>query len=234
MEADGSWHIWIAPAEGGTSRRLTSGEVPEIYPRFSPDGGSVIYFTWGPKPYRVWRVPRDGGPPTPLTPERDGNDGYADISPDGEWLAFARAEGGVVRVYVMPVAGGEARRLTEGPGTVPRWSPDGQWIAYSPERMFTSGVWVMRADGSGARRLSETGSWPVWWPDGKQIGYQAVGPDGAQQIRVVPFVGGASRLLPGLRFEGTNHPFDVSRDGVWLVTTNEINVLHEIWMLKRQ
>jgi len=41
-EVDGSWHIWIAPVDGGTVRRLTSGAIPEVYPRFSPDGATIV------------------------------------------------------------------------------------------------------------------------------------------------------------------------------------------------
>jgi hypothetical protein len=35
-----------------------------------------------------------------------------------------------------------------------------------------------------------------------------------------------------LRFSGINYPFDVSRDGKWLVTTNTVDEEDEIWLLE--
>ncbi len=231
-EPDGSWHIWTVPLAGGTPRQITFGKVPEIYPRYTPDGASVLFFSWGPPPYRIWRVSRDGGPPVPVMPQAEQSDAYEDVSPDGRWLAFSRVEGEATRVYVMPLTGGEVRRLTAEPSTVPRWSPNGQWIAFSPDRSFASGIFVTRADGTGLRRLTDTGGWPVWWSDGKHIGYQAIGPDGNTQIGVAPFEGGTPRTLSGLRFNGNNFPFDISRDGKLLVTTNTVHVSDEIWLLE--
>jgi len=36
----------------------------------------------------LWRAPRRGGPPAPLTPQRDEDDQFADISPDGRYLVM--------------------------------------------------------------------------------------------------------------------------------------------------
>jgi Tol biopolymer transport system component/predicted Ser/Thr protein kinase len=231
-EADGSWHIWIVGVGGGNPRRLTSGALPEIYPRFTPDGASVIYQTWSPQPDRIWRVPRTGGPAVPLTPSLTEDDQYGDVSPDGRWLAFARSERETSRIYVAPLNGGNANLLTRSPATLPRWSPDGNWIAFSPDRSFAGGIFIIGVNGDGERRLTKTGGWPVWWPDGKQIGYLAIGPDGTQQILTVPFEGGPSRAFPELRFSGRNHPFDVSRDGSLLATTNASFFSAEIWLLE--
>jgi TolB protein len=193
-EQDGAWHIWIVPAQGGTPRQLTSSALPEIYPRFSPDGDSIIYSTWSPGPDRIWRVPRAGGPPVALTPMRDDDDQYGDISPDGLWLAFARTENKITRIYVAAINGGEARRITDFPSTLPRWSPDGQWIAFSQSR-GRDGIFLVKADGTGLRRLSKTGGWPVWWHDGRVLGYQDSRIDGSEEVCTVPFAGGLHRTL---------------------------------------
>jgi TolB protein len=233
-EMDGSWHIWMAPVAGGAARRLTSGATPEIYPRFSPDGASIIYHTWGLGANRIYRVPRTGGPSVALTPVDGSDSEYGDISPDGHLLAFARADKGGTQVYVIPVNGGESRRLIDSESTLPRWSPDGHWLAFSRSRAFAGGVWVIGADGSGIRRLSDTGSWPVWWPGGKQLGYLDTGPDGVQQIFIVPFEGGPPRALTALKFSGSNNPFDVSPDGTALATSNWVALSSEIWLLQPQ
>ena len=117
---------------------------------------------------------------------------------------------------------------------MPRWSPDGKWLAFSQSRAFTGGVWVIRADGSGVRRISETGSWPVWWPTGKQIGYLDVGPDGEQQIFTIPSDGGPPRPLTALKFSGDNEPFDVSHNGALLAISNSVDLTSEIWLLQPQ
>ncbi len=231
-DRDGSWHLWVTPVRGGTARQLTSGSLPEMYPRFTPDGTWVLYHTWSSGADRIWRVPVAGGPPVAVTPARDEDDAYADISPDGKWIAFERTEKGSTRIYVAPVAGGEARRLADSASTLPRWSPDGKWIAFSPNRGFSGGIFVVGRDGSGMRRLSETGGWPVWWPDGKRVAFQGVGADGNQEIFEVPLTGGSPKPLRIIRLLGTNNPFDISPDGTLLATANCVEVSSEIWLLE--
>ena len=232
-QPDGSWHLWIIPAEGGQARQITSGKTPEIYPRFAPDGASVLFNTWGTEPLSIWRVPTNGGPARPATSTSAGSDAYGDVSPDGRSIVFSRTENKISRVYVAPADGtGEARRVMETPGTVPRWSPNGQWISFSPSRSFSSGVFIVHPDGTGLRRLTETGGWAVWWPDGERIGFQVVGPDGNQQIRVYDMKSGETRTLSNVHFVGTNFPFDVSHGGKKLITTNYRHISDEIWLLE--
>jgi Tol biopolymer transport system component/tRNA A-37 threonylcarbamoyl transferase component Bud32 len=233
-EKDGSWHIWMVPTAGGAPRQLTSGPLPEVYPRFTPDGSSVVYHTWSPEPDRIWRVPLAGGPPAALTPARDDDDGYADVSPDGKWLAFARSEKGRTCICVAPLEGGEARRLTDLPSTVPRWSPDGRFIAFSPNRGLDGGVFLIGAKGNDQRRISETGGWPVWWGDGKRLGFRHLGPEGSQEILTISLEGGPVKPLRSLRFKGANDPFDISFDGTILATTDFVQFSSEIWLLELQ
>jgi Tol biopolymer transport system component len=115
---------------------------------------------------------------------------------------------------------------------VPRWSPDGRAIVFSPDRGYSRGVFVVNADGTGERRVTERGGWPIWWPDGKRLGYRIIGADGNQQILTVPIEGGPSTPIESLRFVGANFPFDVSRDGRLIVTTNSAHVSDEIWLLR--
>ena len=231
-EPDGSWHIWSVPASGGAPRRITQGKLPAIYSHFTRDGASLVYHTWSSEPDRVWSAPLAGGPPRPLTLERGEDDAYADVSPDGRFVAFARTEGEKTRVYVMPIEGGAARLLVDAPSTVPRWSKDGKWIAYSATRSPTGGIFVIGFNGAGLRRLADSGAWPVWWPDGSKIGFLGAGPDGNQQIFAVPCQGGPPQPLASLRFNGVNYPFDVSPDGKTIVTSNTVHLSSEIWKLE--
>jgi serine/threonine protein kinase len=232
-QPDGSWHIWLVPMGGGAPRQVTSGKIPEVYPRFTPDGMAIYFNTWGTEPLSLWSVPAKGGPAKPATAPGTGSDAYGDISPDGRWLAFTRVENKVSHIYTVPTDGsGTPHRVLDAPATVPRWSPDGKWISFSPNRGYSSGVFIVHPDGTGLRHLTENGGWAVWWPDGEQIGFQIVGSDGHEQVQVFDLKTGATRTLPNLHFIGTNFPFDISRDGKWLVTDNFQHISDEIWLLE--
>jgi len=229
-EVDGSWHIWSVPTSGGTPRRLTDTPDGEVYSRYSRDGSSVVFHTWG-TPRRIGRVARSGGAPVMLA-FGDASDAYPDLSPDGLRIAFTRTDRSAERIYVAPASGGSPTLLTESPGAVPRWSPDGKSIVFAANRGYYGGIFVVNADGSNLRRLTTAGGWPVWWPGGAQVGFIVIGRNGDQEIQVVPVAGGSSRAVTNIPFSGSNHLFDVSADGKTIVTTNAVHVSDEIWLLE--
>jgi dipeptidyl aminopeptidase/acylaminoacyl peptidase len=122
----------------------------------------------------VLRVPLDGSPPVDLTPgDRDappferGGPGDLAVSPDGRTLYFVAVTDPVeaistnADVYAVPLSGGEARRITSGPGWdgSPRPSPDGTRLAWlsQPRAGFESDrfhVMLADAEGRGARDLT--------------------------------------------------------------------------------
>ncbi len=82
---------------------------------------------------RLWRVALDGEatPVALTTPDASAADPR--VSPDGTQLAFTRKDAeGKAQLMLMPLAGGEARRLTTMPLGVfdPRWLPDGSGIVF--------------------------------------------------------------------------------------------------------
>jgi Tol biopolymer transport system component/serine/threonine protein kinase len=231
-EVDGAWHIWLVPVQNGSARQLTTGSLGEVYPQYTPDGQSVIYHTWG-APRRIWRISRQGGPATALTPP-DVDGSFGDISPDGATLTFvATQEKQRERVYVLRLAGGVPQLLTKSPASLPQWSPDGKWIAFAPDRGYGGGVFIVRPDGTGERRLTQTGGWPVWWPDAKRIGYLTITPDGRQQIETVTLDASPSGRPVDFRFQSPNNPFGFSPDGRLMATSNAVHVSDEIWLLGR-
>ncbi len=74
----------------------------------------------------LWSVATGGGVARRLTSNL-GEVTYPMLSPTGEWLAFVGREEGMTEVYVMPAAGGTARRLTylSSNCRVVGWTPDG-------------------------------------------------------------------------------------------------------------
>ena len=107
-------------------------------PALAPDGSYAVVSRTAPDldldEYvgQLWRVAVDGSvPPVRLT--RGHRDTDPQISPDGRWVAFLRAEPkGRPQVHVVEAAGGEPVRLTDLPlgAAAPQFSPDGATLAF--------------------------------------------------------------------------------------------------------
>ncbi len=108
-------------------------------PRLRPDGQEVAFVVWSidgeENEYHqaIWLAASDGSaPPRQFT--AGPKDAQPRWSPDGTTLAFVSARGGETRqLFVMPVAGGEPKKLTdlkEDAGEAV-WSPDGTRIAFT-------------------------------------------------------------------------------------------------------
>ena len=75
-----------------------------------------------------------------------------EVSPDGRTLAFIRYERtGIADVYVVPMRGGEPRRLSNWNATMNglSWTPDGREIVYSVQEPAAGRLW--RIDANSAR-----------------------------------------------------------------------------------
>jgi tricorn protease len=101
----------------------------------------------------LWSVPRSGGVASRLTTD-PGSDLLPRYSPDGKWIAFTGEYQGNRDVYVIPAAGGPARRLTFTSDVVPaapiRWGPDNMVVTWTP-------------DSKNIVFLSRRSSWNSWY-----------------------------------------------------------------------
>ena len=118
-------------------------------------------------------------------------------------IGFAYAN----NIWVVPRAGGTARRLTsfQGQTANPHFSPDGRWIAFSGEYAGNFDVYVVPAEGGEPRRLTwHPGADLVegWTPDGRSILFSSNrgswAPIGMPRFWTVPAEGGIEEpmILP--------------------------------------
>ncbi len=107
-------------------------------PALAPDGSFVVVARTAPDldldEYvgQLWRIAVDGST-LPIRLTRGHRDTDPQISPDGRWVAFLRAEPkGRPQVHVVETAGGEPVRLTDLPlgASGPQFSPDGGTLAF--------------------------------------------------------------------------------------------------------
>ncbi len=122
-------------------------------PNVSPDGRTVAFTVSRPAVGRdgyrasIWWAPLDGSAPARSLTRGPRSDGHPRFSPDGRTLAFlsdrrlkvedepeldgAKDRQDGTQVHLLPLDGGEARRLTDLPHGVEgfAWSPDGRTLA---------------------------------------------------------------------------------------------------------
>jgi len=96
-------------------------------------------------PFGIYRVFVDSLQRRRVTQATVGDgDWRFEVSPDGSTLAFIRYEKrGIADVYVVPIEGGEPRRLSNWGAAIEglSWTPDGREIVYSVDESPASRLW---------------------------------------------------------------------------------------------
>ena len=181
--------LWIAPAEGGTARRLTSGPGQELFPKFSPDGRDIAFTGQYNGTRQVYVISVDGGTPRQLTfhndvgqiPLRGGVDNQViDWTPDGKSVVFLAHRTPYTnrnaRPYTVPAAGGMEKPMAIRESSTGTLSPDGTRFAFAPvmnewrtwKRYYggrASDVWIYNLKNDTALRITEDkgiDNQPVW------------------------------------------------------------------------
>jgi Tol biopolymer transport system component len=107
---------------------------------------------------------------------RDGDQAQAQLSPDGQWLAYVSNETGRYEVFVAPfqynestgkMSVGESVPVSEGGGFAPRWCGDGKELFYLKVDGSVMAVGVNTptgtlAPGSSKRLFTAVGVFPEW------------------------------------------------------------------------
>src|SRR5437867_9066428 len=122
----------------------------------------------------------------PVTPEDLFQLQFVDalaLSADGRLVVYqvrtidAEKDGYESHLWLVPLQGGEPRRLTFGEhknGNA-AWSPDGKWIAFvSDRREKKAQIYRLSLEGGEAERLTDLDgviSGLAWSPDGRQISF---------------------------------------------------------------
>lgn len=122
----------------------------------------------------------------------------AQVSPDGQWVAFVVADQYKdgksptrSQIWIVASAGGEPRPFTNGLGSdrAPRWSPDGEYLAFLSRRgndQNRDELYLIGRNGGEAWRLFEakgsvggdTAGQPyAWSPGGQHIGFIMTDPE---------------------------------------------------------
>jgi Tol biopolymer transport system component/serine/threonine protein kinase len=162
--------VYLIPSLGGPERKLA-----ETFPKpatfiehcldYSQDGKLLAISDKGSQldPFSIFILSIETGEKRRLTSPPVGllGDSSPAFSPDGKFLAFVRAaSAGVFDIYIIPVAGGEPRRLTFDNTQVKSlaWTSGGREIVFTSWRGGSiSNLWRISAAGGSLERVVGVG-----------------------------------------------------------------------------
>ncbi|MCU0256302.1 MAG: PDZ domain-containing protein, partial [Vicinamibacterales bacterium] len=175
--------VFTVPAEHGPVLNLTaSSGVAERYPRWSPDGKTLAYWSDRSGEYELTLRPADGtGTERKITSLGSGFRYAPYWSPDSSRVAFIDE---AMRMRVADVVKGEVKEIDHSPdwlshgpleNFVFRWSADSRWLAWSrPVETGNPAVFLYDTK-SGTRHQATSGYFadasPVFDPEGKYLFY---------------------------------------------------------------
>jgi tricorn protease len=140
--ADGKWiayvsdqtgrpEVWVATADGENAKKLSDSDSEKLTLTWMPDSKSLLYTT---SDHKLNSVNVENGQTKTLgTNESSGITGVT-VSPDGAWIAFAKADRDFRQhVHFIAASGGEAHRLPDAlqfASFDPRFTADGKKLIF--------------------------------------------------------------------------------------------------------
>ena len=202
-------------------------------PSFDPHANAIVFHAGRQQTALLQAsLMSDGAVGEISTVRNDGSRSYhAQISPDGERLAYDSDVGGTRGVYIANRDGSSPKRVSgSGHASVPTWSPDGRYVAFAraePGRPRVWNVWTVDVSTSELRRHTahRVGqAWGAsWFPDARRIAYsledRLIVRDLERGVSRVYATHVAGRLVrtPAVSPDGQRIVFQVYRDGAWVL-----------------
>ena len=136
-DAEGPPDVRIRRADPGGSETTIVGGSGVTFPcDWSPDGRSILYFTFPEADLHIAAIDGSGSQPWLAAP---GTQRQGRYSPDGIWIAFMSSELGTPDIFVAPVEdSGRRTRVSVQGGSNPVWHPSGDRIFFHNDNEILS------------------------------------------------------------------------------------------------
>ncbi len=238
MSGQGAEDIYLMPAVGGESRRLTFDNRFIRDLDWTADGREIVFISHREGDTGLWRVSASGGTPERLVTAVGYEITRSRISRQGNRLVYTQYfvdaniwRGELAGTQQKVIASTQLISSSKS-DSGPQYAPEGNRITFRSDRSGSFEIWTCEAGGSNPVQLTnfngpQTGS-PSWSPDGRQIAFDAR-PEGNPDIFVISAEGGRPRRL-------TEDPAEEilpnwSRDGRWIYFQSNRSGSVQIWKI---
>ena len=152
-EAGGAESLFWQAADGsGKPERLTTAPPGRSQVPYSiaPDGSHLLFGEPGQPPFDLFSIQLNGDRARATVLNAPYNEHNAEISPNGQWLAYQSDESGTNEIYVRRYPTLDSRaQISSGGGTRPMWARNGRELFYMKLDGTLVVVPVERSDGGG-------------------------------------------------------------------------------------
>ncbi len=168
-------NLWIVNYDGSDLRPLTTGNDNYVSPRWSPDGGRLLYMSTSDGSSQLYVRWMDNGQLAKLTQVTKSPSGLT-WSPDGRWIAFSMLVPEAPVPFVQLPDKPEGAEWAEPARFIDQvqYRSDGQRGFLEPGY---SHLFVLPADGGTPRQITSGaynhGGTPSWTPDGESLVFSA-------------------------------------------------------------
>lgn len=160
--------------DGSGLRQVTTGNLSEGSPSWSPDGGWIAFSSARTGYEQVWVVPASGGRIRRVSHRQTSCVDPA-WSPDGRWIAYSCMLG--FRKLVIARPRGRTDQVVTGARAViaeehPEWTPDSRTLLFTRSNgVHLDGIYAVSVRGRSLRRLVAGGREPAVSPDGRLLAF---------------------------------------------------------------
>ncbi|MDD5556797.1 MAG: hypothetical protein PHN82_06045 [bacterium] len=231
--------IWVMDLATSSSTRLTENDVLDEYPRWSPDGTEIAFYSDRDGTRQIYIMNADGSDVRKVTGRLPINEDPT-WSPDGRRICFWGQErkGAPENLFIINRDGTGARNITNtrrGARRVPAWSPDGRRIAFTSNMFMNHQIYVISEDDGQVRLTTNPRGTcrPRWSPDGRRIAYSDGGYGARKSIDIWemdPDGGNKTRLSDG---GGSNYDPTYSPDGSRIIFSSDRTGRYELYVMNR-
>jgi len=242
IRAGSSRDVWVKQLDRGPSLRLTLDGNQNDLPTWTPDGGSVTFYSdvAGPS-WDLWTKRADASAQAVLSLDLDEALMESLWSPDGEWLVHVVTGGDPNITAIRPGVDGPPVPLaaTASRELAPTLSPNGRWLAYTSNETDEYQVYVVPFPETAAAKWvvsTDGGAEPLWSRDGRELFYRNAQLDMvAVPVEIEPTfsAGPASVLFSSVGYRAfLNHrQYDVTPDGERFIMLRPLGNEETEWIL---